>query len=228
MVGDPPNVVLGSKLGLGFSNFLMYNGPLVLVIMPLATVVMYWRLKKDIHSTVKLDLEKMKSESQIIDQVALMKARCDVLKCVWGLCGVGWMTLSDNSAPFPACTPPRPPPPLPTSPRPPIPPYTYHLRSSSSSRACSLDSFSPPCTATNQRGTACTSRSFCCCLSCFCSVCGVCVRRLFAWLDRPFYSLTAHSCARTHITPIPVLKSRYAWCVPRAHAAPDPPSPRIR
>jgi Na+/H+ antiporter NhaD/arsenite permease-like protein len=36
MIGDPPNVVLGSKYGLGFTDFIRFNGPLVLVMMPVS------------------------------------------------------------------------------------------------------------------------------------------------------------------------------------------------
>lgn len=73
LIGDPPNVVIGNKIGIGFNEFLIYNGPLVLLIMPLATVVQYYRFRSHFKNvTVTLDMAKLKAENKIHDERALL------------------------------------------------------------------------------------------------------------------------------------------------------------
>lgn len=73
MVGDPPNVVIGNKLGLPFNAFMIYNGPLVvLFLMPVAIAMQYWRFHHVIPRHVRLDILRLKAEHRIVDQKALL------------------------------------------------------------------------------------------------------------------------------------------------------------
>ncbi|KAK3273681.1 hypothetical protein CYMTET_18091 [Cymbomonas tetramitiformis] len=71
LIGDPPNVVIGNKLELPFNDFLYYNGPLVIFILPMGTVVLYYFFKDKIPHKVELNLEKLQRDNQITDERAL-------------------------------------------------------------------------------------------------------------------------------------------------------------
>lgn len=80
LIGDPPNVVIGNKIGIGFNDFLVFNGPLVLIIMPLATIVQYYRFRHHFKGVkVVLDMETLKSENKIHDEKALLF--CGIMFC---------------------------------------------------------------------------------------------------------------------------------------------------
>lgn len=71
LIGDPPNVVIGNKLELPFNDFLYYNGPLVIFILPMGTVVLYFFFKDKIPHKVELNLEKLQRDNKITDERAL-------------------------------------------------------------------------------------------------------------------------------------------------------------
>jgi len=72
LIGDPPNVVIGNKLSLRFNDFIIFNGPLVVVIMPLATVIQYFRFRHIFpKENVKLDLDTLKRDNKIHDERSL-------------------------------------------------------------------------------------------------------------------------------------------------------------
>merc|ERR1719428_959580 len=42
LIGDPPNIVIGLKMRIGFEQFLMFNAPLVaFALLPLASTMLY-------------------------------------------------------------------------------------------------------------------------------------------------------------------------------------------
>mmetsp|Transcript_18814 Transcript_18814/g.44348 ORF Transcript_18814/g.44348 Transcript_18814/m.44348 type:complete len:1301 (-) Transcript_18814:275-4177(-) len=72
LLGDPLNVLIGNKLDLSFDSFCVYNGPLMLVAMPVATAVQYYRLKHTLGAErVALDLPRMKADLRIHDELSL-------------------------------------------------------------------------------------------------------------------------------------------------------------
>ncbi|KAF4677085.1 protein kinase [Perkinsus chesapeaki] len=70
LIGDPPNVVIGSKLGISFTDFIIYNGPLVVLLLPSAAGLLYLRFKSEVSGKAVLDEERIKKENIIHDKVA--------------------------------------------------------------------------------------------------------------------------------------------------------------
>mmetsp|Transcript_44538 Transcript_44538/g.105544 ORF Transcript_44538/g.105544 Transcript_44538/m.105544 type:complete len:772 (+) Transcript_44538:142-2457(+) len=68
LIGDPPNLVIGHKLKLKFVDFIIYNGPVICVILPLAACILFWRFKSQVSGKVEIDLDKMRKAHPIIDQ----------------------------------------------------------------------------------------------------------------------------------------------------------------
>mmetsp|Transcript_123734 Transcript_123734/g.231507 ORF Transcript_123734/g.231507 Transcript_123734/m.231507 type:complete len:852 (+) Transcript_123734:56-2611(+) len=80
-IGDPPNIVIGSKLQIGFMTFIIVNMPIVVVILPLCSCILYYRLKERLLTPVdgstytgkKLDTERLARENKIVDPAGFMK-----------------------------------------------------------------------------------------------------------------------------------------------------------
>lgn len=76
MIGDPPNIVIESKMKVGFVSFLVYNGPLTMIILPLSTVIMYFQFRDVLVDKAALDedgkfnvnLEELEQENAITDR----------------------------------------------------------------------------------------------------------------------------------------------------------------
>jgi len=74
MIGDPPNIVIGSKL-VDFTDFLKYNLPIVAVVfMPVSSAFLYWRFKDNFRlydlkdPPKKLDIAALRDENRITDE----------------------------------------------------------------------------------------------------------------------------------------------------------------
>jgi len=71
MIGDPPNIVIGSKMEIGFAVFLKYNFPVVaLLVLPVASTFLWWKLGGRVlkeGGRPVLDLEEMQKDNQITD-----------------------------------------------------------------------------------------------------------------------------------------------------------------
>ena len=75
LVGDPPNVVIGSRLGFAFTDFIKYNGVLVLVILPTSCFIQYWRFKDEIKKAKRMtpdEITALKKANPIVDEVTLL------------------------------------------------------------------------------------------------------------------------------------------------------------
>ncbi|KAF4751690.1 protein kinase [Perkinsus olseni] len=70
LIGDPPNVVIGSKLDVSFTDFIVHNGPLVVVLLPAAAGLLYLRFRSEVSGRALLDEERIKRENIIHDKVA--------------------------------------------------------------------------------------------------------------------------------------------------------------
>lgn len=154
MVGDPPNVVIGNKLGLPFNAFMIYNGPLVVVfLLPTAIGLQYLRFRHGIPRLVNIDITRMKLEHRIVDQKALLYTsigQCGppIVPATPPLCPTHTQALiTDPSSLAPA------PPPLHTHAQlTPLP-----LPSAQSSSASSSPSSPTRCTTTSPPSTACSA-----------------------------------------------------------------------
>ncbi len=60
LIGDPPNVILGTQLGFGFNDFVANNGPIVLVASFASIGVLYAMHRKSLKSTTSLKADLMR------------------------------------------------------------------------------------------------------------------------------------------------------------------------
>ncbi|CAE8721348.1 unnamed protein product [Polarella glacialis] len=72
LIGDPPNIVIASKMKIGFETFLAYNFPIIaFVCLPLGSAFLYYRFKdsivKDPENRTLLDLDQLEKENEITD-----------------------------------------------------------------------------------------------------------------------------------------------------------------
>ena len=51
LVGDPPNIIIASRAGLSFNDFLIHMAPLVIVAMFVITPMLVWMFRKDLVNT---------------------------------------------------------------------------------------------------------------------------------------------------------------------------------
>jgi Na+/H+ antiporter NhaD/arsenite permease-like protein len=64
LIGDPPNIMIGSAVGLGFTDFLVHLAPFVMLLVPLAIGVTGWCYHRDLTMPASL-----------IDQLHLIEVR---------------------------------------------------------------------------------------------------------------------------------------------------------
>eukprot|EP00928_Gymnodinium_smaydae_P012532 TRINITY_DN14541_c0_g1_i1.p1 TRINITY_DN14541_c0_g1~~TRINITY_DN14541_c0_g1_i1.p1 ORF type:complete len:1070 (+),score=174.52 TRINITY_DN14541_c0_g1_i1:355-3210(+) len=82
LIGDPPNIVIGMKLKLGFETFLFVNFPIIAFVqLPLASAFLYWRFKDTLRrydggSPPKLDIAQLTRENQIKDEPMFAELGC--------------------------------------------------------------------------------------------------------------------------------------------------------
>ena len=55
LVGDPPNVILGTQLGFGFNQFAVNNGPIAIFAALIAVGVLFLMQRKNVTSSVAID-----------------------------------------------------------------------------------------------------------------------------------------------------------------------------
>jgi Na+/H+ antiporter NhaD/arsenite permease-like protein len=73
LLGDPLNVMLGSKLGLSFADFIIFNAPLMIVAMPAATAVQYYRMRHTLGAErVSINVAQLRFENRIYDERSLL------------------------------------------------------------------------------------------------------------------------------------------------------------
>ncbi|MBP2144854.1 Na+/H+ antiporter NhaD/arsenite permease-like protein [Methanofollis sp. W23] len=65
LIGDPPNIMIGSAAGLGFNDFLMTMGPIALVDMTIVLVMLYFIYGKQL----KVEPEEQKKIAGVIDNL---------------------------------------------------------------------------------------------------------------------------------------------------------------
>ena len=65
--------MIGAKLGLDFADFIVYNTPLVFILLPLASWLLYRRFKDEIDGRAECDLEAMRAKNKILSPYMLAK-----------------------------------------------------------------------------------------------------------------------------------------------------------
>ncbi|MDA3021962.1 MAG: ArsB/NhaD family transporter [Actinomycetota bacterium] len=53
LVGDPPNIIIASRAGLSFNDFLIHMAPLVILAMVVVTPLMVWMFRKELVNTIE-------------------------------------------------------------------------------------------------------------------------------------------------------------------------------
>jgi anion transporter len=83
LVGDPPNIIIASRAGLSFNDFLIHMAPLVIVAMVVITPMLVWMFRKELVNTPedRARIHELDEKSYLTDLV-LMKKSLAVLALV--------------------------------------------------------------------------------------------------------------------------------------------------
>ncbi len=83
LIGDPPNIMIGSAVGLGFNDFLFNLGPIVLLILPMLLIPFYLLWGRKLQTTPERRLKVMRyEESDAIKDKRLLWQSLGVLALV--------------------------------------------------------------------------------------------------------------------------------------------------
>ena len=76
LIGDPPNILIGSASGLDFADFILNMTPVVLLALPPAILYLYFVFRKEFHSTKEAQetIRAMDARGAIRDRVLLRKS----------------------------------------------------------------------------------------------------------------------------------------------------------
>ena len=76
LIGDPPNILIGSAAGLSFAEFVVHLTPVVLLTLPLVLGVLYLMFRRDLHYKIEAEevIDGMDAGSSIRDAVLLRKS----------------------------------------------------------------------------------------------------------------------------------------------------------
>jgi len=76
LVGDPPNIIIGSRCGVTFNAFLVNLGPVVLIILAVSLVIVCFGLKKHLKTSSRAieRINKMNPSKAIIEPARLKRA----------------------------------------------------------------------------------------------------------------------------------------------------------
>jgi Na+/H+ antiporter NhaD/arsenite permease-like protein len=76
LIGDPPNIMIGSAAKLSFMDFIIHVSPVILMILPFTIFTLYWFYKDEIKisKAAKAELEKMSLNGLITNKKLLKPA----------------------------------------------------------------------------------------------------------------------------------------------------------
>jgi Na+/H+ antiporter NhaD/arsenite permease-like protein len=76
LIGDPPNILIGSQAGLSFNEFVIHLTPIILVVMAAQAVMIHFLWGKDLRSTPahKKRVMAMRAQDTILDRVLLKQS----------------------------------------------------------------------------------------------------------------------------------------------------------
>ncbi len=76
LVGDPPNIIIASRAGLSFNDFLIHMAPLVIVVMIVITPMLVWMFRKELVNTPedRARIHELDEKSHLTDLVLMKKS----------------------------------------------------------------------------------------------------------------------------------------------------------
>lgn len=105
LIGDPPNLIIGAKSGLGFNDFLMNMGPIVIInmIFFLAIMVFFFHKKLKVSRHRKAKIMEMDESRIIKDKILLKKSIIVFILVMFGfvsnvVTGIGLAVISITGA----------------------------------------------------------------------------------------------------------------------------------
>lgn len=85
LIGDPPNIMIGSAVGLTFNDFLVNLAPVIVVVMAATIIPVYFIWRRDLTTTEQARKRVMNfNESDAITDRRLLRQSMGVLACVIG------------------------------------------------------------------------------------------------------------------------------------------------
>jgi len=86
LIGDPPNIMIGSATGLGFMDFVINVGPIIVVIIPVTIFLLKIIYGKQLvtREELKENIMKMDPSSEIKDSVLLKKSLFVIAMVIFG------------------------------------------------------------------------------------------------------------------------------------------------
>lgn len=83
LIGDPPNIMIGSSVGLTFNDFVLHLTPAILLVMPATLIPIFLIWRKDLVTT-EAAMEKVMrfNDREAITDLRLLKQSMFVLACV--------------------------------------------------------------------------------------------------------------------------------------------------
>jgi Na+/H+ antiporter NhaD/arsenite permease-like protein len=83
LIGDPPNILIGSQVGLTFNDFVYHLTPIILIVMAVQTVIIHVLWGKDLKATAASEARVMKMKAiDAIEDWRLLKQSLVVLAVV--------------------------------------------------------------------------------------------------------------------------------------------------
>lgn len=80
LIGDPPNIMIGSAAGLGFNDFIMNTAPAALVVLVVTIAILYFIYRKKLHVE-----EQFKEEVMLLDEKKAIKDKALLIKSLVGM-----------------------------------------------------------------------------------------------------------------------------------------------
>ncbi|MFZ0609411.1 MAG: ArsB/NhaD family transporter [Xanthobacteraceae bacterium] len=76
LIGDPPNLMVGSQAGLGFDSFIVHLAPVVVVVQIVQLLMAHWMWGRATHATVenRLRVMSMNARAAIVDLPLLLQS----------------------------------------------------------------------------------------------------------------------------------------------------------
>lgn len=76
LIGDPPNIMIGSAAGLSFNDFLVHMAPVILIITPVIVVMLYFMYKDQLvlSDEAQAEMRALSLEGVIKDRPLMIKA----------------------------------------------------------------------------------------------------------------------------------------------------------
>ncbi|MCG0275967.1 MAG: ArsB/NhaD family transporter [Thermosediminibacteraceae bacterium] len=82
LIGDPPNVMIGTEAGLSFMDFVINQGPIAFIVLIITILIMKFYYYRGSKSVVSLEKLKKFDESKAIQDASLLKKSLMVLSAV--------------------------------------------------------------------------------------------------------------------------------------------------